>query len=230
MNELPIGEKVNISSFISIHSYEEICAMVILTKICPEKYIIFVTKMGMIKKSLLSEYNITRAGGARAIDLTENDQIASIIFINEEPIGILSAEGNLVLVQTEDIRATGRITKGIKGIKLNDGDYVVAAKTYRPQYIEIASISEDGYAKRSPLSDFVITNKNTKGKKLQKINENDKMIDFLFIKDQRELVFTSTSAQIKISIDEIAQLSRGAQGNKVMKLKDNDKVVSLRYV
>ena len=105
MSELPVGEKIHTSGLISIHSYEEIRAATILSKKSDKKYIIFITKKGIIKKSLLNEYNIKRSGGARAIELGEDDEIVSILFTNEEPCGILTAEGNLLLTQTKDVRA-----------------------------------------------------------------------------------------------------------------------------
>lgn len=230
MSELPVGEKIHTSGLISIHSYEEIRAATILSKKSDKKYIIFITKKGIIKKSLLNEYNIKRSGGARAIELGEDDEIVSILFTNEEPCGILTAEGNLLLMQTKDIRAIGRIAKGIKGIKLNDNDYVVSARPIPNSTKEIMSISSLGRSKKTDITEFTYTSKNTKGKKIQKIIDYDFMVDFIPIINEKEILIVSSSAQLKVSLDEITNLSRGAQGSKTIKLKNNEKVISLQKI
>ena len=230
MSELPVGEKIHTSGLISIHSYEEIRAATILSKKSDKKYIIFITKKGIIKKSLLNEYNIKRSGGARAIELSEDDEIVSILFTNEEPCGILTAEGNLLLTQTKDIRAIGRIAKGIKGIKLNDNDYVVSARPIPNSTKEIMSISSLGLSKKTDITEFTYTSKNTKGKKIQKIIDYDFMVDFIPIINEKEILIVSSSAQLKVSLDEITNLSRGAQGSKTIKLKNNEKVISLQKI
>ena len=230
MSELPVGEKIHTSGLISIHSYEEIRAATILSKKSDKKYIIFITKKGIIKKSLLNEYNIKRSGGARAIELSEDDEIVSILFTNEEPCGILTAEGNLLLTQTKDIRAIGRIAKGIKGIKLNDNDYVVSARSIPNSTKEIMSISGLGLSKKTDITEFTYTGKNTKGKKIQKIIDYDFMVDFIPIINEKEILIVSSNAQLKVSLDEITNLSRGAQGSKTIKLKNNEKVISLQKI
>lgn len=230
MSELPVGEKIHTSGLISIHSYEEIRAATILSKKSDKKYIIFITKKGIIKKSLLNEYNIKRSGGARAIELGEDDEIVSILFTNEEPCGILTAEGNLLLTQTKDIRAIGRIAKGIKGIKLNDNDYVVSARPIPNSTKEIMSISSLGLSKKTDITEFTYTTKNTKGKKIQKTIDYDFMVDFIPIINEKEILIVSSNAQLKVSLDEITNLSRGAQGSKTIKLKNNEKVISLQKI
>lgn len=228
MNELPVGEKIHLSSFISIHSYENICAMTILSKKNTQKHIIFITKLGIIKKSLLEEYNIKRAGGARAIELGDNDEIKNILFVNEEPIGILTEQGNLLFTHTSDIRPIGRISKGIKGIKLNEGDYVVGARAVKVKPQQIISITKKGLSKKTDFNEFAYTGKNTKGKKIQKCIDDDSMADFLLINNEKEILVVSSSAQLKISTNEILLSARGAQGSKTIKLKDSDKVISLQ--
>ena len=230
MNEFPVGEKIHISTLISIHSYEEICATTILSKNNNKEYIVFITKQGIIKKSQLSEYNTKRSGGARAIELNENDEIVSVLFTNEESISILTAEGNLLLTQTKDIRSIGRISKGIKGIKLNETDKVISARIVPSNPQEIISITKNGLSKRTSFNEFSYTGKNTKGRKVQKIIEGDLMSDFLVLNNEKDILVVSSSTQLKIAVNEISISSRGAQGSKTIKLKDNDKVISLQKV
>ena len=230
MSELPVGEKIHTSTLISTQPNEEIRAATILSKNCDKKYIVFITKQGIIKKSLLDEYNVKRAGGAKAIELGKDDEIVNVLFLNEESIGILTAEGNLLLTTTNDVRAIGRVSKGIKGIKLNEGDYVISAKTLPQNTKQLLSITQKGLSKRTNFDEFTFTGKNTKGKKIQKITEDDLMADFLAIENEPEILVVSSTAQLKVSTTEISSLSRGAQGSKTIKLKVNDKVISLQKI
>lgn len=227
MSELPVGEKIHTSALISTQPNEEIRAATILSKNCDKKHIVFITKQGIIKKSLLDEYNVKRAGGAKAIELGKDDEIVNVLFVNEESIGILTAEGNLLLTTTNDVRAIGRVAKGIKGIKLNNDDYVVSAKVLPQNTLQILSITQKGLSKRTDFNEFTFTGKNTKGKKIQKIIDSDLMADFLAIEKESEILVVSSTAQLKVSITEISSLGRGAQGTKTIKLKDKDKVISL---
>lgn len=230
MSELPVGEKIHTSALISTQPNEEIRAATILSKNCDKKYIVFITKQGIIKKSLLDEYNVKRAGGAKAIELGKDDEIVNGLFLNEESIGILTAEGNFLLTTTNDVRAIGRVSKGIKGIKLNDGDYVISAKTLPQNTKQLLSITQKGLSKRTNFDEFTFTGKNTKGKKIQKITEDDLMADFLAIENESEILVVSSTAQLKVSTTEISSLGRGAQGSKTIKLKVNDKVISLQKI
>ena len=155
------------------------------------------------------------------------DKIVNVIFTNEERLGLLTHEGNFLLIETSDIRAIGRVTRGIKGIKLNEGDYVVAAKVISNNATMLTSISKNGLFKKTPLSDFFTQGKNTKGSKLQRLNDNDFMADFAPIINEKEVLVASSKACIKVSVDEVPQLSKGAAGNKSIKLSTNDYIISI---
>lgn len=227
MSELPIEEKNHISNFVNLKDNEQIKNATILSKNHNEKYIVFFTKNGLIKKSLLEEYNVKKSGGAKAIELVDNDEIISVIFTNDTPCGIMTSKGNFVLVQTDDIRSIGRTARGIKGIKLDNGDYVVSAKPVSRTSKQIVSISKSGLSKRTDINEFEYTGKNTKGKKIQKIGEDDLMADFLPIANENTISVVSSSSQLKCRVEEISLLSRNTQGNKLIKIKEKEKVISL---
>lgn len=228
-SSLPIDEKISVEMLINIKSYENICALTSFNKRNAKENIIFLTKEGMLKKSLLEEYNTKRAAnGIKALELGKNDEVRSVLFTNEEKIGMLTAAGQLVICETKDIRPIGRTAKGVKGIKLNDGDELISAKTI-PNFVkQYISITKDGYIKRSKEDEFSVTGRYTKGSKLQKIkDENDYLVDFCPIADEKEVVIVSSNAQIKIKIDDIALLSKGAQGTKSIKLSEKDRVIGI---
>ena len=112
---IPMDEKTYIGTIIS-NEEDNICAISSISKSQDKKHIIFITKNGIVKKSELTEYNTNRSTKMRAISLDDNDKIINVIFTNEERLGLLTHEGNFLLIETSDIRAIGRVTRGIKGI------------------------------------------------------------------------------------------------------------------
>ena len=227
MGEFNVGEKQYLSSLVNTLPYESIRAATILSKKNEKKNIIFITKNGIIKKSLLEEYNLKRNAGATALNLDKGDEIVSVLFTNEERIGILSEKGNFIMIETKDIRPIGRVARGVVGIKLNDGDSVVSANIITPDTKEILSISTDGYSKRTPIDEFRVTGRATKGVKIQ---NSDKLCDFLPINNNDDILVVSNTAQIRVKLHEIALLGRGAQGTKTIKLAENSKVIKLSKI
>ena len=227
-SSLPIDEKVSVEMLINIKSYENICALTSFNKKNSKKNIIFFTKKGMLKKSLLEEYNVKRAGGMRALDLSDGDEICSVLFTNEEKVGMLTAAGQFIICETKDIRPIGRTAKGVKGIKLNDGDELVSAKTIPSNTREYISVTGDGYIKRTSCSEFTVTGRYTKGSKLQKLKEDtDYLIDFEPITNEKEIIIVSTRAQIKVKTSDISLLGKGAQGTKSIKMGQKDSVIGI---
>ena len=227
MGEFSVGEKQYLSSLIPVKNHEIIKAATILSKSNNKKHIIFITKNGILKKSEIKDYNLKRNTGASALTLDANDEIVSVLFTDEERIGMLSQKGNFIMIETKDIRAIGRTAKGVCGMKLNAGDYVVGADTIPNNSKEILSITSDGYSKRSTIDEFKITGRATKGSKIQKA---ENLCDFVPIVDSTDILINSTTAQIRVKVNEINLLSRGSQGTKTIKMKDGDKVVKVCLV
>ena len=225
-SKLMIDEIVHISNLF-LFGEEQFCDLCGVNKKNAKPFILFVTKNGMLKKSNLSEYNIKRSGSAKALVLDDGDEIVSVLFVNSEKIGLLSSGGNFLITTTSDIRPIGRTTKGIKGMKLNDEDYVISAHIIPEDTISIMSVSGEGNAKQTKISEFATQGKNTKGARLQKVMSEDWMADFKPIVNETEVSIASTSSTLKIKVNEVAMLSRGAQGSRAIKMgvKDNAIVI-----
>ena len=218
-SELPFEEVIPIESLIDIGTDEKIKQLVFLNKKKQKEHIIFFTKKGILKKSKLSEYNTKRKGGVKALKLDKDDEIISILFVNNERVGMMTARGQFVICETKDIRSIGRVAKGVKGITLNDGDNLVSARVIPQGVKEYLSVSEKGYIKRTTAKDFTITGRATKGSKIHALKDNDdKLIDFVPLITEKESIIVSSNAQIKINLNEVNLLSKGAQGTKSMKL------------
>ena len=224
---LPVGEKIAVEALFCLNNGDHIVTISAFNKRNAAKNVVFFTKNGLIKKSELAEYNLKRSGSLRAINLEPGDEIVSILFLDEENVGIMTEMGNFIYIATNDIRAIGRVAKGIKGIKLNDGDYVACARVIPTDTKFIASVSTSGYIKQTLIDEFSIQGKNTKGSKLQKISDDDKLVAFLPIANETEILVMSRQTAIKISIHDIPTLSRGAQGSKAIKLVGTNKIVGI---
>lgn len=225
--DLPLNTKISITTLVSIKDGESICAATMAEKVPTAQNIIFITKHGMLKKSLLSDYNISRGTGLKAIALDDGDTIVSVLFTNSDRLGILTNDGNCLIIDTQDVRPIGRIAKGVRGIKLNDGCYVVAAHLIPKETQYIASISAGGLCKQSNITDFSAQGRATKGARIQRLNDDDTMADFLPLTTTADLMVVSTQSCIKLSHDDIPISGRATFGVKSIKLAANSRVVRL---
>ena len=225
--DLQLNAKISITTLVSIKDGESICAATMAEKVPTAQNIIFITKHGMLKKSLLSDYNISRGTGLKAIALDDGDAIVSILFTNSDRLGILTNDGNCLIIDTQDVRPIGRIAKGVRGIKLNDGCYVVAAHLIPKETQYIASISADGLCKQSSITDFSTQGRATKGARIQRLNDGDTMVDFLPLTTTADLMVVSTQSCIKLSHDDVPISGRSTLGVKSIKLAANSRVVRL---
>lgn len=223
---LPIGEKIAIEALFGI-SNERIVAIAAFNKRRSCKNIVFFTKNGFVKKSELAEYNLKRSGSLKAINLDANDEITSILFINDEDVGIMTELGNFIRITTNDIRAIGRIAKGIRGIKLNEGDAVCCAYPIKKDAQYIISVTSSGLFKKTPISEFVVQGKNTKGAKIHKLAGEDTMADFVSLNTETEILVASSKSCIKLSINDVPTLSRSAQGTRAIKIGEKDRIIGI---
>lgn len=225
IGEFNIGEKQYLNSLLPINEDDEIKSATILSKDTESSNILFLTKNGILKKSALSEYNLRRNTGVQALKLDDGDLIASILILKDERVGILTKEGNFIIIETKDIRPIGRVARGVVGIKLNEGDKVVSGRVIPKETREILSVSEDGYSKRTDINEFKITGRATKGVKIQRA---DNLCDFLPLIDLSDILIVSSTTQIRVKAEEIPVLSRGTQGVKTLKLGENSKVIKVQ--
>lgn len=223
---LAIGEKIAVEALLGI-SNERIVAISAFNKRRAGQNIVFFTKRGFVKKSELAEYNLKRSGSLKAINLDANDEIASILFIDNEDVGIMTEQGNFIRITTGDIRPIGRIAKGVRGIKLNEGDAVCCAYPIKKDTQYIVSVTSSGLFKKTPISEFTVQGKNTKGAKIHKLTGKDYMADFMALGAETEILVASSQSCIKISTNDIPTLSRIAQGAKAIKMNDTSKIVGI---
>ena len=225
---LPLNDKVHIQTLVNISNDEELCAITSASKKATAPYILFFTKNGLVKKSEIGEYNMSRKGAVKALALDAGDEIMSIVFTNNDKVGILTELGNFIMIKTDDIRAIGRVARGVKAITLNDDDYVISAHVIPENTTHLASISGNGLFKQTSISEFAVQGRGTKGNKIQKLNEGDWMADFCPVVDgTKDVLIASTSSCIKLTTSDIPLFSKGALGNKSIKMDAKSNVVGI---
>lgn len=222
IDELPVNAKVNVAQLFEFAAGEKPTTLTSLKRKKDVKYFVFVTKFGMIKKTASEEYEHKRGKSVKAINLKEGDEVINVMFMNEEKVGILTFNGNFVIINTDDINAIGRATAGVKAIKLSDDDYVIDAKIIEDKDQYMVTLSKQGLIKKAPMSDFPVCNRGIKGKKISDIRENDSIVKFLTLKEDSDIIIIVKQKNIKISTAELRELSRAATGVKAINIDAGD--------
>lgn len=226
-DELPINTKINLSQLFEFSPGERPTAITTLAKRVQYKYFIFVTKNGMIKKTESSEYIQKRGKSLKAINLKDEDEVVNVMFVNDEKVGILTNNGNYVTLDTTEINAIGRATAGVKAIKLSSDDYVIDSKKIKNNDKYFITLSKNGLIKKSNIEEFPVCSRAIKGKKISDIRENDKIINFLTLSEDCDIIISTKKKNIKISSSELRLLSRAATGVKSTDLVENDSAITL---
>ena len=215
-----ITKGVSVNSLIKLDKNEKVIAITSLHRKSTPKYVIFVTKNGMVKKSYLEEYTKTnRNTGIAALNVKENDEVVRIIFQDEEDMILLTKNGMSIKFATKEINPVGRAAMGVKGIKLSEDDEIVAALPIHKTSDTVAIFTENGLGKKVSLEDFPLQGRGGKGTICSKSN----IIKGLMISNEDNILICGNKSSICISAKDIPLLSKISQGNIL--LKDN-KVLS----
>lgn len=222
IDDLPINAKINVAQLFEFESGEKPTAITSINRKQDIEYFVFVTKNGMIKKTLADEYDHKRGKSLKAINLKADDEVVNVLFMKNEQVGILTNNGNFVKINTEDINAIGRATSGIKGIKLNDDDYVIDAKIIDERDKYMITLSERGLIKKSSMNEFPICGRPIKGKKISDTRDKDKIVKFLTLSEDSDIIIIVKRKSIKISTTELRELTRNATGVKAISIDEGD--------
>ena len=208
------GKGVGIGSLIPIDADETVIAVTSLYRKTNAKYVVFITKNGLIKKTALEEYTSTkRTTGIIAIKIKEGDSIANVTFLDTEDLFLITKQGIGIHFSTVDIAAIGRNTSGVKGIKLSEGDEVVVGLPLHSNEDTLAIFSNKGTGKRMKLTEIP---KQGRGGKGVKISE-DTIGGAAMVDDTDTVLVIGRPNSICISAKDMPILSRTAVGNAIIK-------------
>ena len=218
-----------IVNLLPIESGEKVTAMIPIKDFEDGKYLTFITRNGIIKKTNVMDYSRIRNGGLRAIDLDEGDELIRVkLTDNTQDIIIGTHDGYAIRFNEKEVRSTGRTTRGVMGIRLHSGDYVIGASVALPNS-QLLTITENGYGKKTPLDEYRIQSRGGMGIFTYKITEKTgKLAGMKTVTDEDDIILiTSDGIIIRTHTDEISSYSRQTQGVRVMKLDEGVRVVSI---
>ena len=219
VDNIPVGTNVskgiNVSTLIKLEDNERVIAITNLARGSVDKYVVFITKNGLIKKTSIEEYTKTKRNtGIVAINLKEGDSIANIELMNDEDMIIITKNGYSIHFETKDIAAIGRVTAGIKAIKLTDGDEVlVGLPINNDSNNTIAVFTEFGYGKKTNIEDFPIQARAGKGVVVYKSTPSTGKIIGATILNNEDNILLVGKNSICISAIDVPLLNRTALGN-----------------
>ena len=210
---------------------EKISAVVKLENKNDYKYLLFGTKNGIVKRTLISEFDNIRTNGKIAISLRDNDELNSVKKTHgDDTILMCSSMGRMVRFNENDIRVMGRTASGVKGITLTD-DICVGTEIATDD-LNILVVTEKGYGKKTPLSEYRETKRGSKGVKTINISDkNGKIVGFKSVEENKDLmIITNNGIIIRLDINNISQMGRVTKGVKLINIKDNNAVASISIV
>ncbi len=221
-----------IINLLQIEKDERISSVVKISATDDKKYLLFVTKCGIIKKTNLTQFENIRQNGKIAITLKENDELIAVKKTSGEDMVLIgSSEGRMVKFTEDEIRDMGRTASGVKGIDLDNDAIVVGAEVVSDDD-NILLVTEYGYGKQTKVADFRQTRRGSKGVKALNITDkNGKIADFKVIGDANDVIIVTNSGMImRMPISQISVLGRITQGVRLINLKDSQKVSTITLV
>ena len=210
---------MNINSLINLEPSEKVIAISSLGRKTDAKYVVFITKKGLVKKTALEEYkSIKRSTGIAAIKLGEDDSIANVCFLNEEELVLITKEGMSIRFETKGITPIGRVAAGVKSIKLNDGDEVLIGLPIINKVDAVAIFTSKGLAKKTELNEFPVQGRNGKGVYAYKpTKDTGNVIGAAMVNNEDNILLIGKPNGICISASEIPSLGRASTGNIMIK-------------
>jgi DNA gyrase subunit A len=195
-----------------------------------EIYLTMVTRQGVIKKSALSDFQHIRVNGINAINIDAGDELLDIIRTDgKQQIFIATNDGMAVKFKETDVRPMGRAARGVRGVSLRKGDFVVSVCAVSPEGNEkILSVSEKGYGKQTQVSDYRLTKRGGVGViNMKTTDKTGKVIAAFPVEDESEIMIITQQAKlIRIDVNEIRETGRSAQGVRLIRTGDEDIVTS----
>jgi len=235
-HEVPAASRTargaNIINLISIEPGETVTAVLNIKEFAEDKYLFMVTERGVVKKTRLSEFETRRTGGLIAITLDDEDALKWVkVTDGYRHIVLATHDGMSIRFSEEEVRSMGRTAGGVRGIELRAGDHVVGVALVRPEQ-ELLAVTERGFGKRTPLTEYKVQHRGGIGIKTVQITEkNGPLVDCKAVDEKDEVLFLSTGGQmIRTKVDTIRETGRSAQGVRLMRMDEDITIAGVAVV
>ena len=226
---------IPIVNAIELENDETISTMIAVRNLESEDdYLVFATKRGIVKRSALSNFSRINKNGKIAISFKEDDELIAVrLTTGNEDILIGTSHASLIRFPESALRPLGRTAAGVKGITLREGDEVVGLDVaHAESEDEVLVVTENGYGKRTPVSEYRLSNRGGKGIKTATITErNGNIVCITTVTGEEDLmVVTNAGVIIRLDVEDISQNGRAAQGVRLMKLGEGQFVSTVAKV
>ncbi len=221
-----------IINLLQLEAGEKITAVIQVREFDPERYLFMATRKGIVKKTQLSEFKSMRKGGLIAVNLDEDDELIGVKFTDGESYLMLGTRcGMAIAFSEDDVRAMGRIARGVKGISLRPDDEVVGMDILT-RHADVLTVTESGFGKRTPTEEYRSQTRGGKGLINMKVTDKTGyVIGLKVVHDDQELMLITTEGiVIRTNISDISVIGRNTQGVTLMKTDTNDKVSSMATI
>ncbi len=221
------------TNIIELEDGEKITAMISVPEFNESDYLVMVTKYGVVKKTLLSEYEYQRKGGKKALTLDESDELVFVMRTQGNSGLILATRhGSAVRFDEKNVRAMGRVARGVRGIKLRGDDYVCGVAVV-DMTKKLITITENGFGKKTEFSDFrEMKNRGGMGIVCHNLNEKTGLLAGISVVDDDNdiMMITDQGQMIRIPVSDVPTYSRSARGVIVMRLAEDQHIVNFTKV
>ncbi len=219
VNLLPLEEDERINAFLPVREYEE------------DKFVFMATAGGTVKKTPLTAFSRPRASGIIAVELADDDQLIGVAITDgQRDIMLFSDAGKAVRFKEDNVRSMGRVSRGVRGIKLQPGQRVVSLIIAEEGYV--LSATENGYGKRTPVAEYPVYGRGGQGViSIQTSERNGDVVGAVLVGDEDEMMLiTNGGTLVRTRTDEVSTMSRNTQGVRLINLTNGEKLVSVERI
>jgi len=238
--QLPLASRASrgkpIVNLLPLEADERITAILPTRDYPEDKFVVMATRKGTIKKTPLPEYSRPRNGGIIALNLVDDDELIGVdITDGNGEIMLFSDAGKVVRFAEEQVRSMGRTATGVRGIRLEEGQRVVSLivpREYEDEEANVLTVTENGYGKRTPLSEYPAKSRATKGVVSIKVSErNGSVVGAMEVIDGNEIMLISNKGTlVRTRVNEVSTVGRNTQGVRLIRTADDEKVVGLQRI
>ena len=228
-----LAKGLPIVNLLNLDPDEKLAAVLCVREKEPEGFFIFGTRGGIVKKTAISEFKNIRTNGIKAILLNEGDELFTVAMTDgEKDIVLAASSGKGIRFSESDIRPMGRISAGVRGIKVESPDRMIGMAIVNTDGDEIVMVTDKGYGKRTNVDSFRVQVRGGKGvKSINMTSKNGKLVSLAAIRGDEDLmIITDKGMIIRTRLDQILTVGRDAQGVKVIALNDKQFVTNIAIV
>jgi len=221
-----------IVNLLQLNADEKVTTVIPVAEYKEGLYLIMATKNGLVKKTDLMEYDNIRKGGLAAVVLRENDELVDVKLTDgKQDIMLATRNGMSIRFNETDVRAVGRVSQGVKGIELEDDDYVIGMEVCTEcRYLLV--VTENGFGKRTELEEYKVQTRGGKGILTYRVTDKTgRIAGMRLVNDDDDIMLISLDGTIiRLNVSEVSILGRATQGVTLMRMDENNSVVSVAKI